>query len=235
MAYNPDIHQRRSIRLRDYDYRQAGAYFVTLCSFQREALFGEVVGEEMRLNTGGTEIVKLVQAIPLSFPHVQLDAYVVMPNHLHTILNITGPVGAKQDTPASPAVDCRVVYRERTEGEAGGALASPLQVGLNNRSSGTVAGSLGAIVQNFKSVSTRRTNKIRNNAGCPVWQRNYYEHVFRNEGELEHIRQYIEENPRNWALDENHPTAQNIVGAKQGPSASPAVELRVNQESGRSR
>jgi REP element-mobilizing transposase RayT len=205
MSYNPDIHHRRSIRLREYDYRNAGAYFVTICSFQRECLFGEVVDGEMRLNPLGMAVDACWRSITNHFSNVQLDEFVIMPNHFHAILDITTPesdeanVGAKQGSSASPGSgdngnnddDCN-------KGEAGGSFASPLR-------DGTVSGSLSAVIQNFKSVSTRKINKMRNNPGCPAWQRNYYEHVIRNETDLANIRQYIVNNPLKWDLDENNP------------------------------
>jgi len=171
-TYNPDIHHRRSIRLREYDYRGAGAYFVTICAFQRECLFGEVVGGEMRSNATGMVVEACWRVISTHFHNVLLDEFVVMPNHFHGILHV---VGEKQGSSASPLRD------------------------------GTLSGSLGAIIQNFKSVSTRKINKLRNNPGCPVWQRNYYEHVVRNEADLTSIREYIANNPLKWEFDENNP------------------------------
>ncbi|MBI5484397.1 MAG: transposase [Deltaproteobacteria bacterium] len=198
-TYNPDIHHRRSIRLREYDYRNAGAYFVTICVFQRECLFGEVVDGEMRLNGLGLAAEACWQAITNHFPNVQLDEFVIMPNHFHGIMDIIGPVGAKQGSSASPGFgDNGIIDGDSCKGEAGEAFASPLR-------DGTVSGSLGAILQNFKSVSTRKINKMRDNPGCPVWQRNYYEHVVRDETDLANIRKYIANNPLKWDLDENNP------------------------------
>jgi REP element-mobilizing transposase RayT len=200
-TFNPDIHHRRSIRLREFDYRNAGAYFVTICSFQRECLFGEVVGGEMRLNPLGMAVDACWRSIANHFSNVQLDEFVIMPNHFHGIMDMTASesVGAKQGSSASPGFesygnndgDCN-------KGEAGETFASPLR-------DGTVSGSLGAVIQNFKSVSTRKINKMRNNPGCLIWQRNYYEHVIRNEADLANIRQYIANNPLKWDLDENNP------------------------------
>ncbi|MDA8431275.1 MAG: hypothetical protein M0T70_18635 [Geobacteraceae bacterium] len=209
MSYNPDIHHRRSIRLREFDYRSNGAYFVTICAFQRECLFGEIMDGEMRLNGLGLAAEACWRAITNHFPNVQLAEFVIMPNHFHAILDITTSVsaeerdatnvGAKQGSSASPGFgDVDNIDGDCNKGEAGEAFASPLR-------DGTVSGSLGAVIQNFKSVSTRKINKMRNNPGCPVWQRNYYEHVIRNEDDLANIRQYITNNPLKWDLDENNP------------------------------
>lgn len=101
--YNPDIHRRRSVRLKSHDYRVAGAYFVTICSFQRECLFGEVIEGGMMLNAVGSAVVTCWQNIPGHFLNVEMDTFVVMPNHFHAVLHITdSTVGAKQGVSASP-------------------------------------------------------------------------------------------------------------------------------------
>lgn len=153
--YNRDKHHRRSIRLREYDYARPGAYFVTICARERTCLLGDVTKGVMILNSYGQVVESCWQALPLHFSHVQGDAFVIMPNHVHGI----------------------IVLRR---GEAFAANASPLQ--------GTKSGSLGAIVQNFKSVTTRRINQMRGMLGTPFWQRNYYEHIIRNEDEWNEIR-----------------------------------------------
>ena len=196
MNYNSDIHHRRSIRLRGYDYAVAGAYFVTICTVERQCLFGEIAGAGISLNGFGTAVSESWRAITIHFPNVQLDEYVIMPNHFHAILHVIksagadvhvgAHVGAKQGSSASPGFGNN---NDADKGEAGESFASPL------RPHGTVSGSAGAVIQNFKSVSTRRINKISNNAGRQIWQRNYYEHVIRNEHDLENIRCYIADNP----------------------------------------
>ena len=134
MSYNPDIHHRRSIRLREFDYRSAGAYYVTVCAFQRECLFGEVVDGEMRLNTSGMALDTCWRAITNHSPNVQLDEFVIMPNHFHGILDITtsesvgSNVGAKQASSASPGFDnCGNNDGDTIKGEAGETFASPLR------------------------------------------------------------------------------------------------------------
>ena len=204
MTYNPDIHHRHSIRLKDYDYSQAGAYFVTICSWQREYLFGEIVNCEMVLNDMGRVVESVWCQLPEHFTNIHLDEYMIMPNHFHGILHINefvgvvgvvGVVGAKQGSSALPAFDlCGNL------GKAGEALALPL-----HHLRGSASGSLCSIVQNFKSVSTRKINRLRNNPGCPVWQRNYYERVIRNEDELSRAREYIVNNPMKWELDKENP------------------------------
>jgi len=129
VKYDPEIYRRRSLRLQGYDYAQAGAYFVTVCTWNRECLFGDVTNGEIRLNDAGRIAATCWSAITEHFPDVELDACVIMPNHVHGIIGI---------------------YRR---GEAfGGPNASPLPP------HGTQSGSLGSIIQNFKSVSTRKIN-----------------------------------------------------------------------------
>jgi putative transposase len=188
---NLDRHHRRSIRLKEYDYAQPGAYFVTICTRDRECLFGHVVNGEIHLNEAGEVAQRCWEGIPNHFPSVELDAFVIMPNHVHGIIVITesgrGEASVLGDT-----------LSRRT----GATDASPLREGRPN---GTQPGSLSAIVQNFKSISTRKMNVTRGAPGTPVWQRGFYEHVVRNEDELMAIRGYIQGNPACWGEDENNP------------------------------
>ena len=200
MTFNPDVHHRRSIRLQEYDYRGAGVYFVTLCALQHECLFGEIADGTMSLNDSGLVVNEYWQGIPTHFPHVEMDTFAIMPNHFHGIVRILDNfVGAKQGSSASPGFNFHDIQNEcKNLGEAGETFASPLL-------HGTLCGSLGSVIQNFKSISTRMINKFRNNPGCPVWQRNYYERVIRNELELTKVREYIANNPMKWALDKENP------------------------------
>jgi putative transposase len=189
MSYDPSKSHRHSIRLRGYDYTQAGAYFVTIVARNRECLFGEVVGGEMRVNACGEIVVACWDALPMHFPAVELDAFVVMPNHVHGIILIGG---------------------ESTDYGRGGVSGTPVgaqhAAPLPDLSHHNVdPGSLGAIVRSFKSGATKRINEMRGAPGAPVWQRNYFEHIIRNEKSLNAIRGYIVGNPGNWAHDEENP------------------------------
>ena len=191
----PDKHHRRSIRLRGYDYTQSGAYFVTIVTQGREPLFGDVVDGEMVLSVYGRVAVTMWRRIPRHFPHVELDEWVVMPNHIHGIIAIMDVVRGRGD--AFPA---------KHSGELGSAhgetsIASQVPDGECVAPTGPPSGSLGAIVGNFKSVVTRRINRMRKTSGARVWQRNYYERIIRNERELNAVRQYIHDNPVHWRDD----------------------------------
>ncbi len=176
MAYNPNIHHRRSIRLRGYDYAQGGAYFVTACTCEREMLLED---EQLR------QIVERVwYALPLRFPTIALDEVVIMPNHVHFIVWLTAiSVGA----PLAGAHDARTGVR---------AGASP-------------AATLAAVVGAFKSIVANEwlewVNANSRARSARVWQRNYYEHIVRDEDELTRIRQYIRDNPAKWAEDSENP------------------------------
>jgi putative transposase len=167
---------RRSIRLQGYDYSQAGAYFVTLCTQNRECLFGEIVDGEMRMNDAGNIARQCWDNIPIHFPHVDLDEFVVMPNHIHGIVVITDNVGGKNFSPLPQTT----------------------------RPCGT-SKTIGSIVRGFKIGVTKW---MRNNTPIyDVWQRNYWEHIVRNEPELNRIREYIHNNPTQWELDKLHPSS----------------------------
>jgi REP-associated tyrosine transposase len=180
--YNPEKHHRRSIRLTGYDYKQSGAYFVTIVTRNRLCLFGDISDGEMVLSDTGR--IAEVSWVGLSsrFPTMPLDSFVVMPNHIHGIIT----VGAQFIAPSS------VPHNQ----------AGIAQEGAVNR-----APTLGEIIRTYKAASTRM---IRQTANLEfAWQRNYYEHVVRNGESLNRIRQYILENPARWAIDRENPDTSN--------------------------
>ena len=184
----PEPPKRRSLRLPAYDYAQAGAYFVTVCTHDRRCLFGDVVDGATRLNDVGRVVETCWEAIPDHFPHAGLDAYIVMPNHIHGIVWITAAamiVGAKNLSPLPDAS-----RRQKSPPPSASSFQTPLRT-------------LGSIVRGFK---TGVTKWVRENTGVHhVWQRNYYDHVIRNEDDLQRIRQYIADNPARWAEDRENP------------------------------
>ena len=183
----PTIHHRRSIRLQSYDYSLQGAYFVTISTYRRILLFGEVAEDIVRLNELGEIARSCWQDIPTHFADVDIDAFAVMPNHVHGIL-----VLAASEERARHAV--------------------PLRDRLPPREfSKPTSGSLATVTGSFKSAVTRRINALHRNG--PVWQRNYYEHVIRDESDLNLVRGYIATNPLRWALDSENP--DNTLPATQ--------------------
>lgn len=164
MAYDPHKHHRRSIRLKGYDYSQKGVYFVTICVQKGHCLLGETAVQEM--------IQVWWEKLPEKFTAVVLDAFVIMPNHIHFIIAIVAP---------HPRDDVGAV-------------------------------TLGEIVQWFKTMTTNAYIRgVKEQGWEPfpgkLWQRNYYEQIIRDERHLTAVRQYIHNNPANWAADKLHPQA----------------------------
>lgn len=195
--FNPDIHHRRSIRLRDYDYARDGVYYVTVCVHGRECLFGEITDEGMRLSCFGEIVREEWMRSAEIRKEIVLDEFVVMPNHLHGIMVINGGVGATGPVARNGDAD--------DNGDDGHDRATRREGDPAGRPYGPVSGSVGAIIGQFKSIATKRINALRDNPGCPVWQRNYHERVIRTERELAAIREYIVNNPAQWALDQENP------------------------------
>ncbi|MFZ1570893.1 MAG: transposase [Thiolinea sp.] len=187
MVFNTTIHHRQSIRLRGHDYTKAGLYFVTICTHNRLPLFGEVIEGKMFPNEAGILVQQCWEAIPEHFPSVILDEFVVMPNHVHGIIVMgDANVGAKDFLPLQP--------------NGGG------NVGANNHLPPQVkpgtARTLGSVVRGFKIGVTKwfRTHTEVHS----VWQRNYYEHIIRNETAYVKIADYIQTNPQRWEADTYH-------------------------------
>ena len=177
MSYKPRQTRRRSIRLQNYDYSQAGVYFVTVCTRNKECSLGEIIDSQVHLNELGRKVRECWLQIPYHFPNVQLDAFVIMPNHVHGIVVIN--VGAQHAVPL-----------QRPELAAFGK---------------SVPASLPVIVRSFKSAVAKRLNESLGIRGHQLWQRNYYEHIVRKGGDLDKIRRYILENPAKWEEDEENP------------------------------
>jgi len=197
MKYNPRMHHRRSIRLRGYDYAHPGSYFVTVCTHQRELLFGEVIDGQMHRNALGDIVHAEWYATERVRPEVRLDAFVVMPNHLHGILEITD-VGARRRL----APDA---HATTDDAETRAPCRVPATEGTRGRPHGPAPGSIGAILGQIKSLTKKAINKTRRTPNSPVWQPNYHEHVIRNEKELQRIREYILNNPLRWPSDRENP------------------------------
>ena len=164
-------YNRRSIRLRGYDYTQEGFYFVTICTYKRKCLFGKIKDGKIHLNKYG-EIVKdeWIKTEKIR-KNIKIDKFVIMPNHIHGIIIIEKSiVRAYCNTPV-----------QRT-------FKSP-------------SNTIGAIIRGFKSAVTNRINRIRKSPGISVWQRNYYEHIIRNEKDYLRIVEYIQNNPLKWEWD----------------------------------
>jgi len=180
MTYNPAKHHRRSIRLKGYDYSQPGAYFITLCIHDRWIrMFGDVDNGKMVLNDCGVIADEWIGKLFGRFSDTTVDSYVIMPNHVHLILRIVaGPVvGAIHELPLQRETDNESYRKNRR------VMTIPKIIGYYRMNTG------------------KHINTIRQTPGNPVWQRNYWEHIIRDENEHCRIRQYIVNNPQNWELD----------------------------------
>ena len=177
MKLNPQKHHRRSIRLPDYDYSQPGAYFITIVTRGRECLFGDIEHCEMKLNDAGQIVWDVWKSLPSRYPQIGLGTAQVMPDHFHGIVNIHQSAIPVGAIHESPLPE----WHDRRR------MTLPLVVGY------------------FKMNTAKRINQIHGSEGIPVWQRNYYEHIIRNEAEYNRIHIYIAANPTNWGTDDEHP------------------------------
>jgi putative transposase len=193
MTYNPEIHHRRSIRLKEYDYSQAGAYFITVCAWKKENIFGEIKNGEMLLNEYGQIVHGHWDAIP-GLNNAEIDEFIIMPNHIHGIVSLSN-VGAQFIAP----------FRKTTTEKQGVMNIAPTEYNGSKQGAINHAPTVGEIVRAFKARCTHAINKLRNTPGVPLWQRNYYEHIIRDDRELYAIREYIRYNPLKWDEDEENP------------------------------
>ena len=159
MPFDPAIHHRRSCRLKNYDYTQVGTYFITICTWSKECIFGSVIQNEVNLTEAGEIALVTWQTLSNRFPNIVPDTFIVMPNHVHGILAIS-----EQDEKIS----------------------------------------LSTVVQAYKSIAGIVINRCLGRSSRPVWQRNYYEHIVRDDESLHHIREYILMNPAKWQDDEEN-------------------------------
>ncbi len=241
MRFDQDRHHRRSIRLRGYDYAQCGAYFVTICTQGRLCLFGDIAGGLMRLNDAGRMVETVWCQIPDHYPGVATDVFVIMPNHIHGII-VIGPPDGDAHADGRTAVGTNTGATTRVAPTGGGmdaterTLEKPVGAGLVPARALTRAhavahairggdvpspGSptLGDIVGAFKSITTvAYARGVRRSWWPPfagrLWQRNYYEHIVRDDESLYRIRRYVADNPARWAEDPENPVGAGLVPAR---------------------
>lgn len=194
--------RRHSIRLRGYDYASAGAYFVTVCTKDRACLFGSVVDSKFRPNDAGRIVQDAWNAIPGRCPGARIDTFVVLPNHIHGIVILVG---------AGLALPDLITVPEGAAVGAGLALPNPSTVPEGAASSAPTPHTLGDIMRVFKSTSAIAVNRHLGRRGNPLWQRNFYERIIRDDTEMVHVREYIKTNPARWDTDTENPHA--AVGA----------------------
>ena len=197
MPYNPQIHHRRSIRLKGYDYSQAGAYFITICCQNRICRFGKIDVREplsdsqMMLNENGTIAHNEWNKLPERFTNIELDVFQIMPNHMHGIIVLN-------DVGATLAVAPNTDVPHNTDGiKRTGASPAP-----TNTIIGDMVGAYKSLVAN----TCLDIYKFKNETMGKLWQRNYHEHIIRNEQSYQTISQYIRNNPAKWNEDKFYRT-----------------------------
>ena len=201
MKYNPQIHHRKSIRLKGYDYSREGLYFITICCHNRDCLFGEIIEnndlinptQQMILNDAGKIAIECWLQIPEHFPNVILHEHIIMPNHIHGIIELNGSldfgvqnvmvqnVGVQNFEPLPPTPPPQPPSRQQ------------------NAFQKIIPRSIGSIIRGYKIGVTKWFRK--NTDLQTVWQRNYYEHIIRNEQSYQTIAEYIITNPEKWKDD----------------------------------
>jgi putative transposase len=174
---------RKTIRLKDYDYSQAGGYFLTICTYSRKDLFGEISNQKIVLNDVGEVVEQWWLKLENKFTNVQLDYHVIMPNHI-----------------------CGIIMISEGKNDVGAIHELPLQRGKVERRRMLIP----KIIGYFKMNSAKCINRLHDSKGDPLWQRNYYEHIIRNENELYRIREYIWSNPSKWDLDRENSFSKNF-------------------------
>ena len=225
MSYNPIIHHRHSIRLKGYDYSQAGLYFVTICCQDRVCRFGNIENGEMILNDAGQMVEKWRAELSNKFPDIKLDTYVIMPNHFHAIIENTGNIAVGADLRVCPdelgehggehggnilgehGGNILGEYGENILGEYGGEHGENILGEHGDEYEGEHIGSpLRAVIQWFKTMTTNEYIRGVKTLGWQrfdkkLWQRNYWERIIRDEQSYQRIANYIINNPANWGKD----------------------------------
>jgi len=228
LTYNPQKHHRRSIRLKGYNYSQAGLYFITLCTQNRSFLFGKIKNREMILNDAGRMVENEWLKLPERFKNIALHEYIVMPNHFHAILEIVGAtlvVAPNDVAPNDDVAPNNWVFKTKLNstgrnGQPQGiaptntptntptsiSTNTPIYISTNTPTLSATDKRVGDMVGAFESITTvEYIRGVKNNNWPPfdkkIWQRNYYEHIIRTEQSYLNISKYIENNPANWSDD----------------------------------
>jgi putative transposase len=228
VRYDPKKHHRRSHRMKNYDYSRAGGYYLTMNTQYRKWLFGEVIDGVMQLSEAGKMVERVWRELPERFPGIRLDAWVVMPEHFHGVILIEGEdlglkkggdlglkKGDHEDRPnrqrrGRGAGDFKIGVFDMPRGDPRDRPIGPedsLGPGSNSslRPHGTLEGSIGRMIQAFKSITTVEyiagvKGKGWRSFPGRLWQRDYHDHIVRNQRDLERIRKYIADNPMKWGL-----------------------------------
>ena len=196
MTFNPDIHNRRSIRLQEYDYSSPGYYFVTICAKDRECIFGEIRNGIMGLSELGSIIHNEWLNSQLIRKNIRLDQFVVMPNHIHGIVEIIDHKGIDHVAGIDNGIDRNQSLQRQNP---------------NIHQYGPQSNNLFAIIRGFKGATTKQINQyIGNSEGGSIWQSRFYDRIINTDVELENVKEYIRNNPIHWNDDRNNPANTHL-------------------------
>jgi REP-associated tyrosine transposase len=205
MNYNPAKHHRKSIRLKGYDYSQKGLYFITICTRHRSHIFGKIEKGKMILNEYGEIAEEEWERSEEIRNEIELCEYIIMPNHFHGIVEINAGANGRSPVRGISGVRDDSSNREIIICERENVIPK-----MQSRS-------VSSLVSGYKSVVTKRINQIRSMPGEKLWQRNYWEHIIRNEDEYLRISNYIKNNPMKWYNDKLNGGRGNIVMESLAP------------------
>lgn len=193
--------RKNSLRLENYNYSNSGAYFITICSYKRKEIFGEIENGLMHLNNVGKIIQTSWYQIPENYDNIKLDDFVIMPNHIHGIIWIVGAIHESPETNHKirqmPETNHTIHESPEDDPSQNNRVIRELPLRIERRKM-----LLSKIIGRFKMNSSKLINNICNSKGAHVWQRSYYDHIIRNEEDLNNTKQYIQNNPLNWETDE---------------------------------
>ncbi len=190
MKFDSHLHRRQSIRIPGIDYTQAGSYFITVATKNKESLFGQIINDVMISNKLAAIVQEEWERTAVVRPGLQLDAFIVMPDHVHGLITILEDGGGV-------TVGAKMQLKGGGVNGQGRGSASPLRNG-NFIPNAPPPGSIGAIVGQFKSITAKRINSARQTPRMPVWQRNYYERILRDEQGYQNTLNYIVNNSNNY-------------------------------------
>ncbi|NCC99824.1 MAG: transposase [Bacteroidia bacterium] len=202
MTYNPAKHHCRSIRLKGYDYSQSGLYFITICCQNKACIFGHIENGIMIMNHAGQMVENEWLRLPQRFHNIQSHEFIVMPNHFHAILEIVGSTPTVDQNITNPVGSTLVVDLNNIDNGQPQGIAPTIAPTTENPTEKTI----GEIVGAFKSITTvEYVRGVKKNNWQAIdkrlWQRNYHEHIIRNEQSYINISNYIINNPVNWDED----------------------------------